>query len=211
MSSQDSQPLLQALSLHTYPPPTTSPISHDIQLGITEQSVDDSAGELPGTLNGTPERKGFWLESSETQRGMQSRHITMIAISGTIGTGIFLSAAIAVATGGPGNALLSYIVLGVFIYAMMITLGEMSSMYPVSGAFSTFGTRFVSPGLGFALGWNYWLQWCLTIPSELTASAVILEFWTSRLHPWQWAIIITVPVFAFQLIHVRAYGAIILS
>jgi amino acid permease len=102
----------------------------------------------------------------------------------------------AVSMGGPANALLSYIVLGIFIYAMMIILwvnfllvifiltspfidlsGEMSAMFPVPGAFSTFGTRFVSPGLGFALGkllpsyyvnnyeitwmtgWNYWLQW----------------------------------------------------
>jgi L-asparagine transporter-like permease len=49
------------------------------------------------------------------------------------------------------------------------------------------------------------------LASELTASAVILEFWTPRLHPWQWGIIITVPVFAFQLIHVRAYGAMLSS
>jgi len=79
-------------------------------------------------------------------------------------------------------------------------------MYPVSGAFSTFGTRFVSPALGFTLGWNYWVQWSLSIPSELTAAAVILQFWTPLLHPWQWAIVITVPVFAFQLTHVGAYG-----
>jgi len=79
-------------------------------------------------------------------------------------------------------------------------------MYPVSGAFSTFGTRFVSPALGFTLGWNYWFQWSLSIPSELTAAAIILQFWTPRLVPWQWAIIIIVPIFALQLIHVRAYG-----
>lgn len=145
-------------------------------------------------------------ESNETQRGMQSRHLTMIAIGGTIGTGIFLSAGSAIALAGPGSALLSYFVVGVFVYTVVITLGEMSSMFPVSGAFAVFGTRFVSPALGFTLGWNYWLQWSLSIPSELTAAAVILGYWSPLLQPWHWAIIIIVPIFFLQLIHVRVYG-----
>ncbi|KDR69445.1 hypothetical protein GALMADRAFT_1352458 [Galerina marginata CBS 339.88] len=150
-------------------------------------------------------KKGFWAafrvqEGNDTQRAMQSRHLMMIAIGGTIGTGIFLSAGSAVALAGPGSALLSYFVVGLFVYTVVITLGEMSSMYPVSGAFSIFGTRFVSPALGFTLGWNYWLQ------CELTAAAVILQFWTEKLQAWHWALIIIVPIFALQLIHVRVYG-----
>lgn len=82
----------------------------------------------------------------------------------------------------------------------------MAAMYPVSGAFLVFGGRFVSPALGFTLGWNYWFQWALSIPSELTAAAIILEFWAPHIQPWQWALIIIVPVFALQLIHVRVYG-----
>lgn len=145
-------------------------------------------------------------EGNATHRGMQSRHLMMIAIGGTIGTGIFLSAGSAIALAGPGSALLSYFVVGLFVYSVVITLGEMASMYPVSGAFSVFGRRFVSPALGFTLGWNYWLQWSLSIPSELTAAAIILQFWTPALQSWHWAIIIVVPVFLLQLIHVRVYG-----
>ncbi|KAF9008046.1 amino acid permease-domain-containing protein [Cyathus striatus] len=139
-------------------------------------------------------------EEYQTQRGMKSRHLMMIAIGGTIGTGIFLSAGSSIALAGPGSTLLSYFVVGVFVYTVVITLGEMSSMFPISGAFSTFGSRFVSPALGFTLGWNYWLQ------CELTAAAVILQYWTPALQPWHWAIIIIVPVFFLQLIHVRVYG-----
>ncbi|KAI6101730.1 amino acid permease-domain-containing protein [Pisolithus croceorrhizus] len=142
----------------------------------------------------------------DTKRAMQSRHLMMLAIGGTIGTGIFLSAGSAVALAGPGSALLSYVVVGFFVYTVVISLGEMAAMYPVSGAFSVFGSRFVSPALGFTLGWNYWFQWALSIPSELTAAAVILEFWAPHIQPWQWALMIIVPVFALQLIHVRVYG-----
>ncbi|KAF8555551.1 hypothetical protein OG21DRAFT_1410740 [Imleria badia] len=163
---------------------------------------------------------------NETKRAMQSRHLMMIAIGGTIGTGIFLSAGSAIALAGPGSALLSYVVVGVFVYAVVITLGEMAAMFPVSGAFSVFGSRFVSPALGFTLGWNYWLQWCVMslfkycvacnscsitgacryVTSELTAAAVILQFWAPQVQSWQWALAIIAPVFLMQLIHVRVYG-----
>ncbi|KIK99020.1 hypothetical protein PAXRUDRAFT_133022 [Paxillus rubicundulus Ve08.2h10] len=137
---------------------------------------------------------------NETKRAMKSRHLAMLAIGGTIGTGIFLSAGLAISLAGPGSALLSYIIVGVFVYTVVIALGEMSAMYPVSGAFSVFGTRFVSPALGFTLGWNYWFQ------CELTAAAIILQFWAPQVQPWQWALVIIIPIFLLQLVHVRVYG-----
>ncbi|CAL1699938.1 unnamed protein product [Somion occarium] len=142
----------------------------------------------------------------DTQRGMSERHIMMIAIGGTIGTGIFLSAGSTVAMAGPASALLSYFVVGLFCYGVVMILGEMAAYIPVSGTFSVYATRFVSPSMGFTLGWNYWLQWALTIPSELIAAAVILQYWTDKLKAWEWALIIIVPIFAMQLIHVRVYG-----
>jgi len=149
---------------------------------------------------------GSATEQYETKRALDSRHIIMIAIGGTIGTGIFLSAGSAVSLAGPGSALLSYMIVAFFCYAVVITLGEMASYIPVSGSFATFATRFVSPALGFTLGWNYWLQWSLSIPSELTAAAIILQYWTAELQAWEWALIIIVPMFVIQLIHVRLYG-----
>ncbi|KDR84458.1 hypothetical protein GALMADRAFT_56386 [Galerina marginata CBS 339.88] len=185
---------------------------------ISKDESGSHEGHLPKPV-AVSGKKGFWTtfraeEGNDTQRGMQSRHLMMIAIGGTIGTGIFLSAGSAVALAGPGSALLSYFVVGLFVYAVVITLGEMSSMYPVSGAFSIFGTRFVSPALGFTLGWNYWLQWALSIrmlgvlfgSHELTAAAVIIQFWTDKLQAWHWALVIIIPIFALQLIHVRVYG-----
>ncbi|CDO77231.1 hypothetical protein BN946_scf184747.g44 [Trametes cinnabarina] len=135
---------------------------------------------------------------NDTKRAMKSRHLTMI--------GIFLSAGSAIAVAGPASALISYFIVGIFCYAVVISLGEMAAYIPVSGTFAVFGTRFFSPALGFTLGWNYWLQWALSIPSELTAAAVILQFWDPRITAWEWALIIVTPIFAMQLIHVRVYG-----
>lgn len=174
-----------------------------------EAPVDD---EVATSKTLTSAWKRFLVRSrdvsaeNETKRAMQSRHLMMIAIGGTIGTGIFLSAGSAIALAGPGSALLSYFVVGMFVYSVVISLGEMSAMFPVSGAFSVFGSRFVSPALGFTLGWNYWFQWSLSIPSELTAAAIILQFWAPQVQAWEWALVIIVPVFLLQLIHVRVYG-----
>ncbi|KAM5542466.1 hypothetical protein V8D89_003925 [Ganoderma adspersum] len=182
--------------------------------GKAEEIIDDDGLEKsrPPSLNNA--KRPIWKrvlvgdanQGNETKRAMQSRHLTMIALGGTIGTGIFLSAGSAVALAGPASALLSYFTVGLFCYGVVISLGEMAAYIPVTGSFAEFGTRFVSPALGFTLGWNYWLQWSLTIPSELTAAAVILQYWGPNIKPWQYALMIIAPIFIMQLIHVRVYG-----
>ncbi|SCV72000.1 BQ2448_4694 [Microbotryum intermedium] len=139
-------------------------------------------------------------------RTLQPRHLSFVAIGGTIGTGIFFSLGSVVATGGAGGALVAYILVGIFCFAVVLTLGEMASLIPVSGAFSTFGSRFVSPALGFTLGWSYWLQWSFSIPSELIAASIILSYWTDKLKTWQWSLIIIMPVFAFNCLGTRVWG-----
>ncbi|KAL8283977.1 hypothetical protein RQP46_005090 [Phenoliferia psychrophenolica] len=165
-------------------------------------------GEEAEGAGGEKSKKQRLFGSKEytTVRGMKSRHLTFIAIGGTIGTGLFLSAGTSVATAGPGGALIAYVLVGCFVYGVVLTLGEMSSLIPVSGAFATFGGRFLGPSFEFCLGWSYFLQWSFSIPSELVAASVILSFWTQKLQSWEWSIIIIVPVFALQLINVRAYA-----
>ncbi|KAK4700770.1 hypothetical protein P7C70_g5470, partial [Phenoliferia sp. Uapishka_3] len=148
----------------------------------------------------------FGTKEHTTVRGMKSRHLTFIAIGGTIGTGLFLSAGTSVATAGAGGALVSYAIVGLFVYGVVLNLGEMSSLIPVSGAFAEFGGRFLGPSFEFCLGWSYFLQWSFSIPSELVAASVILSYWTDKLQSWEWSIIIIVPVFVLQLINVRAYA-----
>ncbi|KAL8281434.1 hypothetical protein RQP46_006118 [Phenoliferia psychrophenolica] len=182
---------------------------HDI-----EKAASASDDKLAATVSPTQEGTGndaqgkfrsmFGEKDFKVVRGMQSRHLTFIAIGGTIGTGLFLSAGTSVATAGPGGALIAYTLVGIFVYGVVLTLGEMSSLIPVSGAFATFAGRFVGPSFEFCLGWSYFLQWTFSIPSELVAASVILSYWTDKLQSWEWSIIIIVPVFLLQLINVRA-------
>jgi lysine-specific permease len=113
----------------------------------------------------------------QLNRTLTSRHIQMIAIGGTIGTGVFLGSGATIANAGPLGALLGYSIVGILVYSIMTSLGELATHYPISGSFSTYAGKYVDPALGFALGWNYWFQWAISFPSELSAAGLIIVFW----------------------------------
>ncbi|BGP19354.1 hypothetical protein JCM10213_006860 [Rhodosporidiobolus nylandii] len=111
------------------------------------------------------------------KRSLKARHLQMIALGGTIGTGLFVGAGAALNTGGAAGLFLGYTIMGAVVYSMMVALGEMTTLFPVSGAFVHYASRFVDPALGFALGWNYWYSWSITIPTEIVAAAIVLDYW----------------------------------
>ena len=111
-------------------------------------------------MNTDPETKTMEIEpENELHRTLKARHMNMIAIGGSIGTGLFFASGSAVSTAGPGGAALAYIIMGALVYFLMTSLGEMATLMPVSGSFETYATKFVDPALGFTLGWNYWFCW----------------------------------------------------
>ena len=143
---------------------------------------------------------------SELKRGLKSRHITMISLGGTIGTGLFLASGSAVATAGPGGTLLAYALIGIMVYFLMTSLGEMAAFMPTSGSFSTYATRFVDPALGFALGWNYWYNWAITIAAEIAAVSIIMKYWFPNSSSLLWTVLFIAIVLTFNLLSVKAYG-----
>lgn len=142
----------------------------------------------------------------ELKRGLKSRHITMISLGGTIGTGLFLASGSAIATAGPGGTLLAYALIGIMVYFLMTSLGEMAAFMPTSGSFSTYATRFVDPALGFALGWNYWYNWAITIAAEIAAVSIIMKYWFPNSPSLLWAVLFIAVVLTFNLLSVKAYG-----
>ena len=95
-------------------------------------------------------------KQAKVKRGLKSRHVSMIALGGCIGTGLFVASGAAIHNAGPGGALVAYILMGIMVYFLMTSLGEMATNLPISGSFSTYSTKYVDPALGFAMGWNYW-------------------------------------------------------
>ena len=147
-------------------------------------------------------------QRSDTQlkRGLASRHMQMIAIGGAIGTGLFLASGATVANAGPGGALLAYAAIGLMVLLLMQSLGEMSAHQPVAGSFQTFATKFISPSFGFAMGWNYWFNWAVTVAADLVASGLVMAYWFPSVPSWIWAVVFLFIVVGLNALSARVYG-----
>lgn len=144
--------------------------------------------------------------STQLQRKLSARHLNMIAIGGSIGTGLFLASGATIASAGPGGALLAYALIGVMIYFLMTSLGELATHNPTSGAFFTYGTKYVEGGFGFALGWNYWYNWAITVAFELVAVQFIMKFWFPDIPGFYWSALFLTIVFAINALTVKGFG-----
>ncbi len=142
----------------------------------------------------------------ELKRGLASRHLTMIAIGGAIGTGLFVASGSTIAEAGPGGALLAYGLIGIMVLLLMQSLGEMSANLPVAGSFQTFASRYVSPSFGFAMGWNYWFNWAITVAAELVAAGVIMSYWLPDVPGWVWAGAFLAIILGINILSARSYG-----
>jgi amino acid transporter len=100
------------------------------------------------------------------RRALKSRHLQMIALGGVIGPGTFYATGFALQYSGPVGSLIGYIIIGLDVFFVTQSLGEMATLFPTTGSFNEFAGRFVDPALSFALGWNYWYMW-VSSPSEI--------------------------------------------
>ncbi|KAJ8084224.1 hypothetical protein PM082_002991 [Marasmius tenuissimus] len=156
-----------------------------------------------------PEKGSIGQNGPHTRlaRELKNRHVAMISIGGVIGTGLFLGTANALRDGGPIGLLLGYMLMGSLCWSVMVCLGEMVSYLPIPGGHIKLAERFVDPALSFAMGWNYWYNWTILLPTELSAAAILIEFWTKsdKLNP-AWISICFIVVLVINLFGAGAYG-----
>src|ERR1700748_1898860 len=138
-------------------------------------------------------------------RSLKSRHIQLIALGGTIGVGLFLGSAKAIAKAGPG-LLLSYAVGGLAIFFIMRALGELLTYRPVAGSFATYADEFCGPFAGFVIGWSYWVMSILTAMPELTAIGVYVRYWLPDIPQWLPALVALIVLYGTNLLAVRVFG-----
>jgi len=143
---------------------------------------------------------------NELKRGLKARHLNMIAIGGAIGTGIFLALGATINQAGPGGALVAYISIGIMVYFLMTSLGEMATFMPVSGSFGTYASKFIDPAMGFALGWNYWYNWAITVAAEMVAGALLMKFWFPNVPALLWSVLFLVLIVTLNFLSAKAYG-----
>lgn len=145
-------------------------------------------------------------EEASVQRRLKARHLSMIAIGGSIGTGLFIASGGAISQAGPGGALLAYAIIGCMVFFLMTSLGELATYLPVSGSFSTYANRFVDPALGFALGWNYWLNWAITLAVDVSTTAIIMQYWFPHVPGWIFSVGFLALILALNLLSVGVFG-----
>jgi AAT family amino acid transporter len=133
-------------------------------------------------------------EKKGLHRGLEARHIELIALGGTIGVGLFMGAASTLKWAGP-SVLLAYILAGVFVFFIMRSMGEMLHLEPVAG-----------PYFGYLTAWSYWFMWIAVGISEITAIGVYAQYWFPELPQWIPALAAVAIVAAANLAAVKLYG-----
>lgn len=152
------------------------------------------------------EKAAIITANSPLSRSLKSRHLQMIAIGGAIGTGLFIGSGQVLRNGGPASVLIAYSLIGMMIFCTVHALGELAITFPVSGAFVTYNVRFVDPSWGFAMAWNYAMQWLVILPLELVAAAITVQFWDTKTNPAAYCAVFYALIIFINFFGVKGYG-----
>ncbi|KAM0690508.1 hypothetical protein Q7P36_009275 [Cladosporium allicinum] len=145
--------------------------------------------------------------SSPLTRSLKGRHLQMIAIGGSIGTGLFVGSGSALASGGPASLTIAFSLIGIMMYCTVHALGEMAVLFPISGSFAAYSTRFLDPAWGFAMGWNYAMQWLVVLPLEIVAATLTINYWSEgSINNNAWVAIFLALIIVINLFGVKGYG-----
>ncbi|MFC6887310.1 MULTISPECIES: amino acid permease [Actinomadura] len=136
--------------------------------------------------------------------GLRRRHMTMLAIGGAVGAGLFVGSGAVIRTAGPA-AVLSYAAAGLLVLCVLRALGEMVVARPVAGSLAEYARMALGPFAGFTIGWLYWYLYVILVGAEAVAGAAILAEWID-LPQWVLAAALLVVMTAVNLVSVRSFG-----
>lgn len=157
------------------------------------------------------QKQHYKEDDSQTEngmvRGLQNRHVQLIAIAGTIGTGLFLGAGRSISLTGP-SIVFVYLLTGVFMYFMMRAIGEMLYMDPNQHTFINFITKYLGKGWGFFSGWSYWVSLVFLGMAEITAVATYVQYWFPHWPAWEIQLVFLLILSSVNLIAVKIFGEV---
>lgn len=152
------------------------------------------------------QRINIQTAKSPLKRKLQNRHLQMIAIASSIGSGLLIGTGSALQTGGPAALLIAWSLTGSAILCTIQAMAELVVTFPISGSFNVFASRFIDPSIGFAVAWNYFFQFLVLLPLELVAGSITMEYWNTSVNPDVWVLIFYLVVISINFFGVRAYG-----
>lgn len=137
--------------------------------------------------------------------GLKQRHLSMIALGGVIGAGLFVGSGAGIAAAGP-SIVLAYALSGLLVMLVMRMLGEMSAANPASGSFSVHAERAIGPWAGFTAGWMFWTLLCVGVGAEAIGASGIMTGWFPATPSWMWVLLFMTAFCTTNLAAVRNFG-----
>ncbi|MEU4784175.1 amino acid permease, partial [Nocardiopsis alba] len=159
------------------------------------------APPAPGTTDSSPQASG----GQQLSHGLKQRHLSMIALGGVIGAGLFVGSGAGIAAAGPA-IILAFTLSGLLVMLIMRMLGEMSAARPASGSFSVHAEKEIGPWAGITAGWMYWVMLCCGVAAEATAAGKIVNGWIPGVSSWVWVGLFMVFFCASNLTAVKNFG-----
>ncbi|WP_407110314.1 amino acid permease [Streptomyces sp. DSM 116494] len=156
---------------------------------------------MPSTTTQTPPKP----DGASLSHGLKQRHLSMIALGGVIGAGLFVGSGAGIAAAGP-SIVLAYTLSGLLVMPVMRMLGEMSAAHPSSGSFSSHAERAIGPWAGFTAGWAFWVLLCTAVGLEGIGAAKIVTGWLPGTPEWAWVALFMVVFCGSNLAAVRNFG-----
>jgi GABA permease len=142
---------------------------------------------------------------TELKKGLKQRHLTMIAMGGVIGAGLFVGSGVVIGEAGPG-AFLSYLITGIVIVLVMRMLGEMATANPSTGSFADYARAAMGGWAGFSVAWLYWYFWVIVVGFEAVAGAKVIQYWLPDVPLWLASLILMTLMTATNLFSVSSFG-----
>src|SRR5207253_102480 len=148
---------------------------------------------------------GNAAETGELRRRLTQRQLSMLAIGGAIGVGLFLGSSVTIRLAGPG-VIVSYLLGAVIALIIAYALVEMAVVHPVAGSFGVYAQTYLSPWAGFTVRATYGLVQIIAIGAEVTAVAIYFAFWFPSIPQWIWVVGVSIGLVALNALQVSRFG-----
>src|SRR5882757_7936046 len=152
----------------------------------------------PGEQVPTPEGEGL-------HRRLSQRQLTMMAIGGAIGVGLFLGSSVTIRLAGPA-VILSYVLGAGIALIMSYVLTEMAVVHPVAGAFGVYAEKYLNPWAGFSVRATYGVAQIIAIGAEVTAAGIYISYWLPNVPQWIWLVLVSAALVALNSMQVNRLG-----
>jgi L-asparagine transporter-like permease len=152
-----------------------------------------------------PAREQLAQEAEGLHRRLGQRQLTMMAIGGAIGVGLFLGSSVTIRLAGPG-VILSYLLGAGIALIMSYVLTEMAVVHPVAGAFGVYAEKYLNPWAGFSVRATYGAAQIIAIGAEVTAAAIYMSYWFPNVPQWIWVVLVSAALVALNAMQVNRLG-----